>query len=61
MVGLGFIIRVLQFCLYFVVGAGLLLITVYAVSLVIQFTAKALGHEIGNFGAWLVGLFKKKK
>lgn len=60
MIGLGFIIRALQFCLYFAVGATLLWLVIYAVSLVIQLTARAIGHEIGNFGTWFFGLFKKK-
>ena len=61
MIGLGFIVRALQFCLYFAVGATLLWLVVYVVSLVIQFTARALGREIGNFGTWFFGLFKNKK
>lgn len=61
MIGLGFIVRILQFLLYVVVGAGLLWLFVFTISLVIQLTARALGHEIGNFGTWFFGLFKKKK
>ena len=61
MIGLGFIIRALQFCLYFAVGATLLWLVIYVVSLVIQLTARAIGHEIGNFGTWFFGLFKKKQ